>query len=55
MLISVNCASGVESVTKRELIDLGYGEIPALNGRFIFNAQKEDIARLNMNLRTAEE
>lgn len=54
MLISVNCASGVESVTKRELIDLGYGEIPALNGRFIFNAQKEDIARLNMNLRTAE-
>lgn len=52
--ISVNCASGVESVLKKELSRLGYGDLPAVNGRIDFFGSFYDIARLNINLRTAE-
>ena len=51
--ISVTCASGVESVTKNELIKLGY-EAPAINGAFTFEGDENAVARLNMFLRTAD-
>lgn len=54
MKISVNCASGIESVTKKELANLGYGDNPAINGRFFLDGDVSDIAKLNINLRTAE-
>ncbi len=52
--IIVNCASGVEAVTKKELSRLGYGESPAINGKLSVFGTATDVARLNINLRTAE-
>jgi len=53
MRICVSCASGVEAVTKRELYKLGYGDVPAINGRLYFDGDYEDLARCNLFLRTA--
>ena len=52
--ISVSVASGVESVLKKEISRLGYGEHPAENGRITFKGDKLALARLNVNLRTAD-
>ncbi len=52
--ICVTCASGVEKVVKSELVRLGYGEVPAMNGGFLFEGNPLDVARLNINLRTAD-
>ena len=51
--ISVSTASGIEAITKRELIKLGYPEVPAINGRLILDGDIKDVATLNLNLRTA--
>ena len=51
--ISVSTASGIEAITKRELFKLGYGDIPAIGGRLVFDGNMKDVAVLNLNLRTA--
>lgn len=52
--ITVTCASGIEKVLKSELFRLGYGDIPADNGSFKFYGSGLDVARANINLRTAD-
>lgn len=52
--IAVTCASGVEKVLKSELKRLGYPEAPADNGVTIFKGDMDDVARCNVNLRTAD-
>ena len=52
--IAVTCASGVEKVLKSELKRLGYPEAPADNGVTIFKGDMYDVARCNVNLRTAD-
>lgn len=52
--LSVNCASGVESILKRELIALGIGEQKAINGSFVFDGDAKTVALCNMFLHTAE-
>ncbi|MBQ2712320.1 MAG: class I SAM-dependent RNA methyltransferase [Clostridia bacterium] len=52
--IAVCCASGVEAITKREMIALGLPEAPAENGRLCFNGDADDIALCNLMLRTAD-
>ena len=51
----VACTSfGVESVTKRELFELGYGKPAAVDGRLAFDGSLKDVLRCNVNLRTAD-
>lgn len=45
---------GLEAVTKRELIDLGYEDIKVSDGKIEINCELKDIAILNLKLRTAE-
>ncbi len=52
--ITVTCASGVEKVLKSELNRLGIKDVPALNGALTFSGGKEEIAKCNLNLRTAD-
>lgn len=52
--IMITCASGVEKVTKSELKRLGYEDCPAINGALTFSGTSLDIARCNLNLRTAD-
>lgn len=52
--ISLSCASGVERVLKGELNRLGLPEAPAINGLTTFSGSALDVARLNVNLRTAD-
>lgn len=52
--LCVTCASGIEKVTKKELERLGYGETPAVNGVLTFKGNGFDVARCNVNLRTAD-
>ncbi len=52
--ILVTCASGVEKVTKSELKRLGYEDCPAINGTLSLSGSGLDIARCNINLRTAD-
>ncbi len=52
--IKLTCASGVEKVTKSELVRLGYQPAPAINGGLALNGSALDVARLNLNLRTAD-
>lgn len=52
--LSVTAASGVEAVTKRELQDLGYIPSAAVNGRICFSGDFSDVAKCNVNLRTAD-
>lgn len=48
------CHFGLESVLKKEILDLGY-EITAVDdGRVFFAADEDGVVRANMNLRTAE-
>ena len=53
MRICVSCASGTEAVLKRELYKLGYGDLPAINGRVYFDGDLLDVAKCNLFLRTA--
>ena len=52
--ITVTCASGVEKVLKKELSRLEINDVPALNGALTFVGGKEEIAKCNLNLRTAD-
>lgn len=45
---------GLEAVTKRELLDLGYEDLEVSDGKIIISCQLKDIAILNLRLRTAE-
>lgn len=53
MKICVSSASGVEAITKRELFDMGYGEVSFINGRGTFDGDFHDVAKLNLKLETA--
>jgi len=48
------CTFGLEAVVKRELQDLGYDNLETDNGWVYFDAEVEDIAKTNINLRSAE-
>ena len=52
--ITLTCASGVEKALKSELTRLGYGDAPAINGALTIEGSPLDVARLNVNLRTAD-
>lgn len=52
--LTVTCASGTESVLKKEIERLGYGNNPAENGAISFSADAYAVAEANINLRTAE-
>ena len=52
--ITLTCASGVEKVVKSELKRLGYEDAPAINGTLTIEGTALDVARLNVNLRTAD-
>lgn len=52
--LSVTAASGIEAVTKKELIDLGYAPGGAEFGRISFDGTFRDAARCNIFLRTAD-
>lgn len=52
--VSVTCASGVEKVLKSELNRLGIKDVPAVNGTLSFDGDLYDVARCNLNLRTAD-
>lgn len=45
---------GLEAVTKRELIELGYENLKVTDGKIEIDAHLKDIAVLNLRLRTAE-
>lgn len=51
--IEVSSASGVEAVTKRELVALGYYPSGAEYGRILFDGDWTDVLRANIFLRTA--
>ena len=53
MRIVVSTASGLEAVTKRELIALGAPVAPALYGRIAFDGDEDLLARCNLFLSTA--
>lgn len=48
------CHFGLESVLKREILDLGYEISEVLDGRVTFIGDEEAVARANIGLRTAE-
>ena len=47
-------AFGIESITARELENLGYSDLKVENGRVTFEGELRDIARCNIFLRTAD-
>lgn len=53
--ILIPCATGIEAVVKRQLLQLGYPELPAVNGRIrVHDCDWEDVAMLNIFLRSGE-
>ena len=54
MKLLVPVASGLEQITKRQLFSLGYEKAPADNGRIEVEGDWQDIARLNVFLRSGE-
>lgn len=52
--ISVSCASGIESVLKKEIQRLCGFTAPAVNGRIEFDGSPDLLAKCNINLRTAD-
>ena len=52
--IALTCASGVEKVLKSELKRLNYQDAPFENGMVTLSGAMEDVARLNVFLRTAD-
>ncbi len=53
-ILMAPCHFGVESILKREIIDLGYDVICVEDGRVTFEGDEEAICRANVFLRTAE-
>lgn len=45
---------GLESVVKKEIIDLGYKDVKVENGKVTFSAEEKDIPRVNIWLRSAD-
>lgn len=54
MKLLIPVASGLEQITKRQLAALGYEKAPADNGRIQIEGGWQDIARLNVFLRSGE-
>ncbi len=54
MELLIPVASGLEQITKRQLFSLGYEKAPAENGRILVNGDWQDVARLNVLLRSGE-
>lgn len=54
MELLIPVASGLEQITKRQLFALGYEKAPAENGRICVEGDWQDVARLNVLLRTGE-
>ena len=52
--IVVTTNFGLEAITKRELLALGYEDLRVFDGKIEFKGCLRDIAILNLNLRTAE-
>ena len=52
--IILPCHFGLESVLKREVVDLGYDVTKVEDGRVTFLGDEEAVARANIFLRTAE-
>ena len=48
------CHFGLESVLKREIVDLGYDVIKVEDGRITFAGDEQAICYANIHLRTAE-
>ena len=53
MIISVSSAAGIELAVKKELYKLGYGDLPAINGRISLEGDEKDVCSLNLLLRSA--
>ena len=54
MKLLIPVASGLEQITKRQLFSLGYDKAPADNGRIEVDGDWQDVARLNVFLRSGE-
>ena len=54
MKLLIPVASGLEQITKRQLFTLGYDKAPADNGRIEVEGDWQDVARLNVFLRSGE-
>ena len=54
MELMAPCHFGLESVLKREIIDLGYDVSEVSDGRVTFVGDAEAVCRANIGLRTAE-
>ena len=54
MKLLIPVASGLEQITKRQLFTLGYEKAPADNGRIEIDGDWQDVARLNVLLRSGE-
>ncbi len=54
MKLLIPVASGLEQITKRQLFALGYERAPADNGRIEIDGDWQDVARLNVFLRSGE-
>ena len=54
MKLLIPVPSGIEQITKRQLFSLGYEKAPADNGRIEVEGGWEDVARLNVFLRSGE-
>ena len=54
MKLLIPVASGLEQITKRQLFALGYEKAPADNGRIEVDGDWQDVARLNVLLRSGE-
>ena len=54
MKLLIPVAAGLEQITKRQLLSLGYEKAPAENGRLELDGDWQDVARLNIFLRSGE-
>ncbi len=54
MKLLIPVAAGLEQITKRQLLQLGYEKAPADNGRIEVEGDWQDVARLNVQLRSGE-
>ncbi len=54
MKLLIPVAAGLEQITKRQLFALGYEKAPADNGRIAVEGDWQDVARLNLFLRSGE-
>lgn len=52
--ITATCTFGLEGILKEELLNLGYDDVTAQNGKVEISGTMEDVARCNIWLRTAD-